>query len=149
MRGTEKASHCFMRRRANHLAHGADINANCPSVGGEAPLHLAIISPVSRPMLVSFLMANGASLDLSTNDGQTPLHLAAESGSQTIFHAVLDHCLDHGLVDDNVPLDKTFDGERFSPTSTIHMICQGLVPVFGTGKHSKSQKRGGIVLMAQ
>ncbi|KAL3262636.1 hypothetical protein ABHI18_002599 [Aspergillus niger] len=71
------------------LSHGADINAAAESPKGEAPLHLAVIATMQRPSLVSYLVSRGASVNCTTSEGKTPLHLAAERGRNSIFQALL------------------------------------------------------------
>lgn len=72
------------------LSHGADINAVSASTVGETPLHLAIMAAMPRPSLVSFLIKCGASVNKTTKQGKTPLHLAAERGRDTILEILLE-----------------------------------------------------------
>ncbi|KAI9924577.1 hypothetical protein MW887_006850 [Aspergillus wentii] len=71
------------------LSHGANPNAVAASATGETPLHLAAMASMPRPSLVSFLIKCGASVNTITNEGKTPLHLAAERGRDTIFQILL------------------------------------------------------------
>ncbi|KAJ5646441.1 hypothetical protein N7490_002813 [Penicillium lividum] len=72
------------------LSHGADINAPLYSKKGESPLHLAVMAKMPEEWLVTFLIKNGASVDAKTEEGKTPLHLAAERGRHNIFKILLD-----------------------------------------------------------
>ncbi|KAF7625823.1 NACHT and ankyrin domain protein [Aspergillus flavus] len=71
------------------LSHGAQLDAAAESPTGETALHLATMSAIPRPSLVSFLIKHGASVNCKTTEGKTPLHLAAERGRDSIFRALL------------------------------------------------------------
>ncbi|KAL1989132.1 hypothetical protein VTN96DRAFT_3679 [Rasamsonia emersonii] len=80
------------------LSHGADINAVSDSATGETALHLATTAAISRPSLVSLLLARGASVNMKTRDGKTALHLAAERGRESIFRILLESGADPSIV---------------------------------------------------
>ncbi|KAE8385233.1 ankyrin repeat-containing domain protein [Aspergillus alliaceus] len=71
------------------ISYGADINAAAESPTGETALHLATMAAIPRPLLVTFLIKHGASVNCRTFEGKTPLHLAAERGRDSIFQALL------------------------------------------------------------
>ncbi|GAA6092524.1 ankyrin repeat domain-containing protein 53 [Tachysurus ichikawai] len=57
-----------------------DVNASCPR--GRRPLHM-VLSPESKPNTYScltFLLEHGAEPNVSTDEGLTPLHMAAAEG---------------------------------------------------------------------
>ncbi|KAJ6007800.1 hypothetical protein N7540_011776 [Penicillium herquei] len=72
------------------LSHGADIDAPLLSKKGETALHLAVITKMPQEAMVSYLIRNGASVDVKTSEGKTPLHLAAERGRHNLFKILLD-----------------------------------------------------------
>lgn len=72
------------------VACEADVNAPSFLNKGETPLHLAAAAPVSRPSVVSLLIAYGALVGTPTEEGKTPLHLTAERGREEIFKILLD-----------------------------------------------------------
>lgn len=79
------------------LAHGADVNAQSTAPTAETPLHLATMTIVPRPSLVSLLLEVGADINALTSDGKTALHLAAERGRESLFRILLDNDADLSL----------------------------------------------------
>lgn len=98
------------------LAHGADINAPSMCALGETPLHLATMTTVPRPSLVSFLLTRGASVNATTDDGKTALHLAAERGRESIFRILLDAGAD-ASVRTSPTICTTTDDEGYGGSS--------------------------------
>ncbi|CAG9101931.1 unnamed protein product [Plutella xylostella] len=60
------------------LAARAHVDARVTSHRGRTALHAAVIS--GSVMACSFLLVNGAKLNVQDDDGKTPLHLATEAG---------------------------------------------------------------------
>lgn len=72
------------------LSRGADIDAPLLSINGETALHLAVMTKFPQETLVSFLIKNGAAVDARTQEGKTPLLLAAERGRHGIFKILME-----------------------------------------------------------
>ncbi|CAM9529295.1 unnamed protein product, partial [Ectocarpus fasciculatus] len=58
------------------LDGGADISARCPGSGGQTAFHFA--AEAGRNKVLLALLRRGASVDQTTDDGSTALHLASE-----------------------------------------------------------------------
>ncbi|KAI5824976.1 ankyrin, partial [Schizophyllum commune Tattone D] len=66
----------------------AGANPNNPTEGGFwSPLHTA--SSLGHVAVVQLLVARGANVSITLDDGRTPLHLAAECGHSTIARLLL------------------------------------------------------------
>jgi uncharacterized small protein (DUF1192 family) len=66
------------------ISHGANVNAIDPSDGGTALYHLVLADPRYADRHddeVSFLISKGAHVNVSDQEGNTPLHNAAKSNS--------------------------------------------------------------------
>ncbi|KAL2215462.1 NACHT and ankyrin domain protein [Thermoascus aurantiacus ATCC 26904] len=92
------------------LSYGADINTPSMCAIGGTPLHLATIATVPRPSLVAFLLTRGASVNATTNDGKTALHLAAERGRESIFRILLDAGADTSVKTPPTSTAATYNG---------------------------------------
>lgn len=57
----------------------AGANANMKNVDGFTPLHLA--AGLGRENIVEFLVQNGSDVNAKTNAGQSPHHIATQSGN--------------------------------------------------------------------
>jgi ankyrin repeat protein len=73
------------------LIKGDDVNqADCSDDHGATPLHAALIH--ERANIVNLLLAHGADVNRSANNGWTPLHIAASTNGNTdIVQLLLDH----------------------------------------------------------
>jgi ankyrin repeat protein len=98
-----------------HVAKSLDIIKYLMEKGGENPPK-ALISSASRGQLnvVSFLVEKGADVNVSDNDGQTPLIGAASSGNQKIMEF---------LVKNNALIDAK---DTSMKTALHHGICSNI-----------------------
>ena len=71
------------------VKHKVDLNFQNPKTGNTA-LHLAVKS--KRPRIILFLLEKGASIDISNNEGLTPLQLAANTDNCEAISLLLQRC---------------------------------------------------------
>ncbi|KAI2688995.1 hypothetical protein CBS147325_1993 [Penicillium roqueforti] len=109
------------------LSYGANINAPTASYEAVTALHLAVTAKIPRESLISLLIENGASLDIRTSDGRTPLHLAAERGLHGIFQLLLDAGADISIKDaEETPTNDQVKGDG---QTAIDLFCKHPVSV--------------------
>ncbi|XP_048478355.1 arf-GAP with coiled-coil, ANK repeat and PH domain-containing protein 2 [Plutella xylostella] len=87
------------------LAARAHVDARVTSHRGRTALHAAVIS--GSVMACSFLLVNGAKLNVQDDDGKTPLHLATEAGHTAQVCLLLRYRADQSIADNEglTPLD--------------------------------------------
>ncbi|KAL7875722.1 hypothetical protein AOLI_G00106850 [Acnodon oligacanthus] len=84
-----------------------DVNASCPR--GRRPLHM-VLSPQSKPhshACLTYLLQHGAQHNVSTDEGLTPLHMAAAEGLRECVEALVEIGADTHACDSrgHTPLD--------------------------------------------
>ncbi|KAG9274538.1 ankyrin repeat domain-containing protein 53 isoform X1 [Astyanax mexicanus] len=88
-------------------AYYVDVNASCPC--GRRPLHM-VLSPQSKPhshTCLTYLLQHGAQHNVSTDEGLTPLHMAAAEGLKNCVETLVEVGADTHAIDKHghTPLD--------------------------------------------
>ena len=84
---------------------GVDVNRRCDEENGITPLHYAAM--LGKEASVSFLIKNGANVNIHDVAGRTPLHYAVLQKKIVILHMLLNANADFNLRDDagSTPFD--------------------------------------------
>ena len=92
-RAARKGDVNSMRLLLNHVKQTSDLNTQ--RYDGRTPLHLALMNRLAHPAatdeLVALLLDAGASAVAPDDHNETPLHIAARSGSVTTIRLLLRH----------------------------------------------------------
>jgi ankyrin repeat protein len=107
------------------LKCGANVNRR--GGGGLTALHVAVRQAIhlgEKPPMVDMLLANGADMDLTDEDGSTPLHYAAapsEIGVADVIKALLQHGAAIDAADKNglTPLHITARNEALEASNDL------------------------------
>ncbi|XP_036452094.1 ankyrin repeat domain-containing protein 53 isoform X2 [Colossoma macropomum] len=88
-------------------SHCVDVNASCPR--GRRPLHM-VLSPQSKPLshaCLTYLLEHGAQHNVSTDEGLSPLHMAAAEGLRECVETLVEVGADTRACDSrgHTPLD--------------------------------------------
>lgn len=73
------------------LTNGANINQEIGFAGNEKPFLNEILEHSASPESISFLVSNGANINVADKMGYTPLHLAAGYGRSDIVKILIDN----------------------------------------------------------
>lgn len=87
------------------VSNGVDVNRRCDEENGITPLHYAAM--LGKEASVSFLIKNGANVNIHDVAGRTPLHYAVLQKKIVILHMLLNANADFNLRDDagSTPFD--------------------------------------------